>query len=177
MLSSNHWKESIDRLTAKRVSCCGGPAWLRLRSAVCAAAAVFSIQAVQCQIIPKRLDAVNHIVPAIIDLDVVRDDTTVVATTKIQPLDQGEWIVVANRMYFHAYHPWDGFVIAKGMHSPIVCYDSITNLGAGWYEPMDYVFSTTESFVLCEVSNQQPLTLTHTRYYDASSDPEESSRM
>lgn len=100
-------------------------------------------------------------IPAVITMNVVKDDTSMQATIEVQPLDSTEYVIVANRVYLIAYNT-KTHITVTGVHSEITCHDSLSTVGSHyWIEPMDHWFSEDEKFVFCVVSYQRPLTYTY----------------
>ncbi len=107
----------------------------------------------------------RYCVPANITLDVVIDDTSITATMNVQPLDSGDFVVVANRIY--PYHPErrQFFFVPKGMHTVIALYDSLRHLCKAWSEPYISDYNESEKYVFGVTSRDRPLSFKYSRVF------------
>lgn len=120
-----------------------------------------------------KQQVMSYPVPADITLDVVIDDSSITASVSIQPLDSGDYVVIANRIYPYHPEPQQLFFAPGGMHSVICLYDSIKHLCNAWTEPYITDYDESEMYVFAVASQDRPLRFQYRRLFHAIRDSAE----
>lgn len=103
-------------------------------------------------------------VPANIALMFTRDGNKLTAVIQVQPLEEGEFVVVANRVSIDRYDRWS--FVSGGFDTDVLCYDALNTIGTGQVEPSDW-FRSGEEFLFCICSRERPLTVSYSRILDS----------